>query len=370
MRHLLLNKLASFVRYSHAEKNQKGDGAVSPPLGYKLVLTHKCNLRCSMCYEWGERGWCREELGKAVLQELDWSIIQKLMTHTGGMIRPYFILIGGEPLLYSRFRELALLFRRQRCVSIVCTNGLLLNRFLDVVVDNPYMTLLVSLDGPEEVNDSLRGRGVYRKVMENLTLLMKEAKPPYLGIEFTIRPENVSIMYNFCREMAKMGVDWILLNPSWFLTESQARMYEEFMQNHFGIMPKSHKGYLIPYPLDRKVFIDQMGKIMSSKWPCQISCYLREPHHIHTYLDTPHLPPANRFCYRLWSRMDVTPSGGVTPCILYPDLMVGDLNKETVMEAWNSQAFEHFRSVRRSEILPVCAKCNSLYLHDAKRKYL
>jgi radical SAM protein with 4Fe4S-binding SPASM domain len=66
----------------------------------------------------------------------------------------------------------------------------------------------------------------------------------------------------------------------------------------------------------------------------------------------------------------VTPDGEVTPCILYPDLIVGDLKVQSVMEVWNSAAFKAFREVRRKEVLPVCAKCNALYLHDARRKYL
>jgi radical SAM protein with 4Fe4S-binding SPASM domain len=68
--------------------------------------------------------------------------------------------------------------------------------------------------------------------------------------------------------------------------------------------------------------------------------------------------------------MDVTPDGDVTPCILYPDLKVGNLRDHGVMEIWNSAAYAHFRRVRRDEVLPVCAKCNALYLHDARRKWL
>ena len=370
LRHLVFNKLACLTRYQHAERHQDRDDLVPPPLGYKLDLTHKCNLHCPMCYMWGERGWCKQQPKELVERELDWEIIEKLLERTDNFVRPYFILIGGEPLLYSRFKELVGLLRRRRYVSILCTNGLLLDRFVDDIVGNPYLTLLVSLDGPEEVNDLLRGRGVYQRVMRNIRLLMKEKRPPYLGIEFTIRPENVSTMHGFCQEMVALGADWILLNPSWFITDEQALVHEKFMQTAFGIMPKAHLGYLIPYPLDKGVFIEQMNKIREQKWPIQISCYLREPKHIHTYIDTPDIPPGNQFCFRLWTRMDVLPTGEVTPCILYPDLIVGDLRYQEVLEAWNSEAFASFREFRRKKILPICAKCNSLYLHDSKRRYL
>ncbi len=67
---------------------------------------------------------------------------------------------------------------------------MLLDRQLDVLADNPYATFLISLDGLPEQNDRLRGQGVYQKVIENIRLLKRLRRPPYIGIQFTIRPET------------------------------------------------------------------------------------------------------------------------------------------------------------------------------------
>ena len=369
MQHLIVSKFTALTRYRWAERNVDKDHRVPPPLGYKLVLTYKCNLRCIMCYEWGEVGWCHEEPKSTMAAELDWGVIQKIFAGVGYM-RPYFILIGGEPLLYSRFSDLAGLLRERRCFAIVCTNGLLLDHFENALTDNPSLSFFVSLDGREEQNDALRGRGVYRKVTRNIERLKALRRPPYIGIEFTIRPENVATMYDFCKDMVMRGVDWVLLNPCWFVSEEQAREYERFMQKHFNILPKTHLGYLMPYELDKEEFVSQVQKINREQWPIQISCYLQKPEHIYTYVDKPQIPPGNSFCYRQWSRIDITPDGDVTPCILYPDLIVGNLKQQSVMEVWNSPAFAKFRQFRRKEVLPICAKCNALYLHDSKRKYI
>ncbi len=369
VQNLLGRKLAAARRARWAEDNAGKDDQVPPPLGFKLVLTYKCNLRCIMCYEWGEVGWCHDESKQAVAKELDWEMVRKLFTEVGHL-RPYFILHGGEPFLYSHFADLMNLLKEKQCFSISCTNGMAVDRFRDELTDNPYFTLLISLDGPEEVNDQLRGRGVYQKVVSNIRMLKKLRRPPYIGIQFTIRPENVGVMHAFCKEMVELGVDWILLNPCWFVSKEQAAAYEEFMLKHFGIRPKTHLGYLMPYDLDRNVFATEVRKIHREKWPIQISCYLKKPEDMATYLDRPAEPPGNTFCYQQWSRMDITPDGDVTPCILYPDLKIGNLREQGVMEIWNSAPFAGFRAFRREHVLPVCAKCNAIYLHDAKRKYL
>jgi radical SAM protein with 4Fe4S-binding SPASM domain len=245
-----------------------------------------------------------------------------------------------------------------------------LERFHDVVANNPFVTYLVSLDGLREENDRLRGKGVFDKVTAHLARLRALPHPPYVGIQFTIRPENVHTMYEFCVRMASLGVDWVLLNPCWFVSARQGELYEEFMQRHFGILPRSHRAYLMPYDIDKDVFKEQMRAIRSRSWPMQISCYLEHPEDIDAYVDTPEVPPGNSFCYQQWTRMDVTPEGKVTPCILYPDLTFGNLHEQSAGEIWNSPAFSGFRTLRRRETLPVCAKCNALYLHDARRKWL
>lgn len=367
--HLLVKKLKFFNRYRWLERNAARDDEVPPPLVYKLVLTYKCDLRCTMCYEWGDAGWCKQESPSAVNEELSWDIIERLLARHGKE-RPSFILIGGEPLLYTNFKRLAGALKERRCFAITCTNGTLLHRFTDSSADNPYLTYLVSLDGLRAENDRLRGRGVYDRVTRNIKLVKSLKRPPYVGIQFTIRPENVGVMYEFCREMVRLNVDWILLNLCWFVSEEQAREYEDYMRKHFDITPTSHLAYLLPYELDQEEFVRQYERIKSEKWPIQISCYLEEPEDIHTFVDRPQEPPRNAFCYKQWLRMDVTPDGGVSPCVLYPDLAVGNLNERSAADIWNSPEYARFRKLRRAGPLPVCSKCDALYLYDAGRKIL
>jgi radical SAM protein with 4Fe4S-binding SPASM domain len=369
MEFLIMQKLKFLARYRWIEEHEHKDNQVPPPLVYKLVLTYKCNLRCTFCYEWGDAGWCNGTSSPDYIkQELAWTVVEKIFAQASN--RPSFVLSGGEPLLYSRFRDLALTLRRTRCVAITCTNGLLLDKYLDVSTDNPYLTYLVSLDGLPEENDRLRGKGVYRRASENIRAVKALRNPPYIGVQFTVQPDNVHTMYDFCQAMARLGVDWVLLNLCWFVSDAQARDYAAFMRQHFGIEATSQKGFVMPFDLNKDEFLRQYERIQSEKWPFQISCYLKEPEEIHTFVDTPDVPPRNTFCYKQWLRMDVTPQGKVAPCILYPDLLVGDLNENEVNEVWNSPEYTHFRILRRDHVLPVCSKCDALYLYDAKRRIL
>jgi len=367
--HLVRRKMSFWNRYRWVMNHPDSDGAVPLPLVYKLVLTYQCNLRCPNCYQWGENGWCKKELPGDMRKELDFRIVEKIFRETG-KIRPSFILIGGEPLLYHRFSDLASRLEKEKCFATVCTNGYWMDRFAKEFDRNPYLTLLVSLDGLEDANDKLRGEGVYKKVAGNIANIKRLANPPYVGIEFTVYPENVHNMYDFCEEMVKLRVDWIIFNPRWFISPEQARAYEEVMQNEFKVKPKTHLAFAREYPLNREMFAQQMEKIRSKKWPIQISCYLRNLEEVKDFIDCPQGPSRNSFCYKQWLRLDINPDGKIVPCFLYPDITFGDMNAFSVYGSWNSEDYRRFREFCRKKLLPVCGKCPVLYLYDPRRKVL
>ncbi len=367
--HLIRFKVKSHNRYSWALHNSDKDNQVPPPLSYKLYLNQVCDLRCPMCFLWGKTGVYSSGDKLPVPREMDWKIVEKIF-HETGKRRPLFILTGGEPLLYTRFRDLAALLKEYQSCAYICTNGLHVDKYLDVIENNPNLIFYISLDGTNEVNDLLRGSGVYDKVVSNIKKIKSFRSSHYVGIQFTLQPENVGVLYDTCREMVGLGVDWILINLQWSLSEQQAEIYERELQNDFGVMPKSHKGYVSSYGVDITEFINQCEKIKSSRWPIYISSYLQKPEDLNAYMNQENNNPYNDFCHKQWARMDVLSTGQVTPCMPYPDLTFGSLADKSVEEIWNGMSYMKFRQYRRKRAFSVCSKCDCLYLYAKGRARL
>ena len=141
-------------------------------LNYYVTLTTRCNLNCAYCY-----GKSCEDFGSNFGKlKIDYSIptsisyeFSDLITFLGQDPDPTVIFYGGEPLL-----ELEKMTRIMEIVKarrfIIQTNGLLLDR-LGAEHVKKLDTVLVSIDGDEAQTDFNRGRGVYRRVIENLRLL-------------------------------------------------------------------------------------------------------------------------------------------------------------------------------------------------------
>lgn len=127
-------------------------------------ITHQCNLRCKHCYQ--------DEYKKDLrIQEMEDVFYKYLKYITDNNLRGHINFTGGEPFFYTS--RLKLFFMMKLCDNNDITYGILTNgTYLDegTVVELKQLKNLkfiqMSLEGGKRINDSIRGKGNYKKVME------------------------------------------------------------------------------------------------------------------------------------------------------------------------------------------------------------
>lgn len=95
-----------------------------------LQITEYCNLRCKMCYEWGENG---SYLDKKSLHNLSSSKIEEIFEDLSNK-NTYFELFGGEPLMHPDFKHIMELVKKYSCKIDIPTNGTLLSKYAEEIV--------------------------------------------------------------------------------------------------------------------------------------------------------------------------------------------------------------------------------------------
>jgi putative peptide-modifying radical SAM enzyme len=110
------------------------------------------------------------------------------------------VFYGGEPLLESR-KMIEIMDRMKAERFMIQTNGVLLDKLPSDYV-NRLDTILVSIDGDEVLTDYNRGKGVYRKLMKNLGLLLEKGFSGEIIARMTVTEET---------EIEKQ-VLWLLFN--------------------------------------------------------------------------------------------------------------------------------------------------------------
>lgn len=162
-------------------------------LPYKLTfaVTYNCNSKCNTCNIWK----------KTKISELTLKEIEKFSENSNFF--SWFNLTGGEPFLRKDLVQIVNAFLKNSkdfFLLNITTNGLLTNLIHDKVeemlsLDIPRMVTVVSLDGPKEINDNIRGMaGSYDKAIYTYQLLRDLSRnhknfETYLG--YTISPLNL-----------------------------------------------------------------------------------------------------------------------------------------------------------------------------------
>jgi radical SAM protein with 4Fe4S-binding SPASM domain len=136
-------------------------------------LTENCNLRCRHCYQ-GEQGMDEmplREIRKVVAEVSD--MIKDWSESYGVAFSPSMNITGGEPFLRTDLFEILGEIKQQGFKIYLLTNGTLASRdrarkLADLGVDG----VQVSIEGPEDVHDAIRGRGSYAAATDGIERLV------------------------------------------------------------------------------------------------------------------------------------------------------------------------------------------------------
>jgi MoaA/NifB/PqqE/SkfB family radical SAM enzyme len=126
-------------------------------------ITNKCTLRCQHCFVF------REGNPNDPKAEMDTpTMVRKLSELQRRHGIQTMLWMGGEPLLRPDvLRQGAEIFAQNN----VTTNGTL------DLIHLPRCTYVVSVDGPTDYNDSMRGKGSFDKVMRTLSRVPQDFEP-------------------------------------------------------------------------------------------------------------------------------------------------------------------------------------------------
>ncbi|AEF98525.1 radical SAM protein [Methylomonas methanica] len=167
-----------------------------------LHINNQCNLQCLHC--WSNSG----PNGKNVLDMTDiMSFIRTLMPL--GLQR--VSLSGGEPLLHPEIADIVKELIDKKLKVVITTNGTKTDFFLNLVLclsesQRRNLEVRVSLDGPENICDSLRGRNVYRKAISSIEAI--KSKLGFVAVNSVVGLEvDIPSWIDFYNVLSRLNVN-------------------------------------------------------------------------------------------------------------------------------------------------------------------
>lgn len=144
-----------------------------------LFLTQSCNLKCVYCYgDGGTYGTGGNMEEKTALQAVDWLIEQ-----SGKMKKIHIGFFGGEPFLMFPLMKAVVEYAKKRAQELekevdfhATTNATLLDDEKISFIKEQPVSVMVSFDGPKEVQDAQRpyanGKGSYDSILPKIKKLL------------------------------------------------------------------------------------------------------------------------------------------------------------------------------------------------------
>jgi uncharacterized protein len=204
---------------------------------FHVILTTECNLQCRYCF--GEtmddfdEDFGDFELDYSLPKKADYNfaILNEFCSKDPDCVVTFY---GGEPLLnIEGIRQIMDTVKTKH--FMMQTNGVLLDR-LEPKYVNRFHTLLVSIDGEEALTDYYRGKGTYKKVMDNLKLITSNGYKGELIARMTIMEQTdiykqVTWLLNN-NEFKFSSVHW-QLNAGFWGNDFVRRNFKQWSENNY-----------------------------------------------------------------------------------------------------------------------------------------
>lgn len=274
-----------------------------------VIVTYRCNARCNMCSRYKAPSLPEEEISIETIKKLP---------------KMYFTNItGGEPFIRTDLKDIVRELYKKSDRIVISTNGFFTDRIIDLCREFPEVGIRISIEGLQQINDSIRGlQDGFDRGYETLKQLV-EMKHPDVGFGMTIQDCNASDLVQLYEISDSLGME--------FATAS--------LHNSFYFVEA--KNIIKDRPMVAKQIECLINKLLKSSSPKKwFRAYFN--HGLINYIySQPRLLP----CDMAFDTFFIDPYGDVMPCNGTKDKEVmGNLNFQEWDELWNSRQAENVRS--------------------------
>ncbi|MBE6350512.1 MAG: radical SAM protein [Spirochaetaceae bacterium] len=343
-----------------------------------IKLTPLCNLRCVMCGQRGDKGTLKGEFAANEAKSIVPLETYKKVIDEVAPKKPIFYLWGGEPFLYPDLFPLVRYIQDKGMFVSVNTNGTLLEKYAEQIVREKWNALFVSLDGFEEVNDTIRGAGSYQKVIKGFEAINREKEKqgshlPFLGVVTTVTNKNYMYLEELAEASRSFKLDWHIYNLGTYTNDVIVAKQKALMKEKFDTDIDCLEGYNTGYNenIDGHKLYEILEKMHNGDYGHPIiTVPALNPEKINEYYADLEKPVRNH-CIVPWCQTNINYNGDVHFCADYPDYVLGNIKEQSFSEIYNGERANKFRKeIHNSEngMFPGCLRCYQNMLFGKKIK--
>lgn len=286
---------------------------MSKKLNGTVIVTYRCNAKCTMCNRYKVPSKPEEEISIETIKKLP---------------EMYFTNItGGEPFVRDDLKDIVRELLKKSDRIVISTNGFFTDRIVELCKEFPQVGIRISIEGLEKTNNEIRGlddgfnRG-YTTLKKLVDMGMKD-----VGFGMTVQDRNAADLVPLYNISDELGMEFATasLHNSFYFVESN-----NIIKDRLTVAQN---------------FEDLVNRLLDSNSPKKwFRAYFN--HGLINYIfSQKRLLP----CDMSFDTFFIDPYGDVMPCNGTKEKQVmGNLNRQSWEELWNSEQAEKVRSFVRN----------------------
>jgi len=345
------------------------DGKYSiPPYRIGIEVNSTCNLRCKMCDIGQQRSNMQFYKNLKVGGELPLNILINLIDDVK-KFHPRIVINTIEPLLYKNLIELISYIVQNKLVCSVTTNGLLLENFAYELVETRLPELWISIDGPPEIHNGIRGvPNSFEKAYKGIKMIIERKKQlkvsmPTIGIAYTISNYNYKYLEETASIFKKLGVNRMVYTHLNFIDDYMVKMHNKHYAQFFGKVRPSTISAVDPKKVDVDVLTDQII-LLKKKYAGFINFLpdIETKEEVKIYYHDSSKFVKNNKCKIAWKNAQILSNGDVIPASRCFHIVMGNIYEKPFTKIWNDAPFRNFRkNIKKIGTTPACSRCCGLF---------
>lgn len=278
-----------------------------------VIVTYRCNAKCTMCNRYKVPSKPEEEISIETIKKLP---------------EMYFTNItGGEPFIREDLKDIVRELYKKSDRIVISTNGYFTDRIVELCKEFPQVGIRISIEGLEQTNNEIRGLddGFNRGYTTLKTL--REMGMNDVGFGMTVQDKNAPDLVKLYDISDEFGMEFATasLHNSFYFVEQNNIIHDRIMV--------------------AENFEKLINKLLDSNSPKKwFRAYFN--HGLINYIFS-----QKRLlqCDMSFDTFFIDPFGDVMPCNGTKEKEVmGNLNKQTWDELWNSNQAEEVRKKVRA----------------------
>lgn len=300
-----LKEFISIMEENGKEENKRDIGI----LRIHWLTSFKCNLQCKHCYNSSS-----SQRKIPLVTPID---ILNFADRYGTV---EITLSGGEPFVYPKIKETIDLFTDNNLAILIFTNGTKIPDWFYETYSNGKIGIYISLDGPQEHHDYLRGKGNYKKTF-NAFKKLYEINSTNVVINTIATSKNIRLLKQWISKLLERFRN-LKIQIGRFLPSGRGKINRELIVNPVEFHEELQK---IEEELGKEIILtsDEYINFSAGRWGK---------------------------CSGGRTKISIDPKGNIFPCplIMHPTLQMG-----TVWE-FKKENIENFNIILNNDECQTC----------------